>query len=161
MKTLRFLPGAARLFYFLFLVLVVVSCKKEEESPQPVDNNPIVGNWQFVSVAPETPGTTIPALTLIPSLAPCINSLVFKFESNNKVSTSGCDPAIAVMTAAGFTIGPDTQWKIENNKLKLTNSQTVKEFPFAQTATETKITVNTNSDPTTAAVNAVIVLKKV
>jgi hypothetical protein len=147
---------------FLILAAIIVSCKSDDPTPTPVDNNPIVGSWQYVSVAPETAGTTIVALSLIPTVAPCIGSLVFKFESNNKVSASGCDAAVQVMTAAGYiTVGSDTKWKVENSKLKLTNGTTVQELPITQQATQMTITVNTNTDKTIPAVNAIITLKKI
>ena len=146
---------------FLMISVILVSCKTDDPEPTPVDNNPIVGSWQYVSVAPETPGTTIQILALIPTLAPCIGNLVFKFESNNKVTAGNCDAAVTAMAAAGFTVGATTTWKVEGSKLKLTNGTTVKEFPITQQPTQMTITVNTNSDTTTPAVNAVITLKKI
>ena len=146
---------------FLMISVMIVSCKTDDPDPTPVDTNPIVGSWQFVSVAPETPGTTIQILALIPSVAPCITSLVFKFESNNKVTASNCDLAVSAMAAAGLTVGATTTWKVEGSKLKLTNGTTVKEFPITQQPTQMTITVNTNTDKTIPAVNAVIVLKKI
>ena len=160
MKPFKVLSKTA-ILAFLILAVAIVSCKKDDPEPTPVDTNPIVGSWQFVSVAPETAGTTIQILALIPTLAPCIGSLVFKFESNNKVTATNCDAAVSAMAAAGFTVGATTTWKVEGTKLKLTNGATVKEFPITQQPTQMTITVNTNTDTTTPAVNAVIVLKKI
>ena len=146
---------------FLIMSVAIVSCK-DDPTPAPVDTNPIVGSWQFVSVAPEKAGTTIATLELIPSYAPCIKDLVFKFDSNNKVTASGCESAITALAATGYlTVGSTTIWKVDNSKLKLTNGSTVQEFPITQQATQMTITVNTNTDTTTPAVNAILVLKKV
>jgi|GEM_PF-4504072 len=161
MKPFKVLSKTA-ILAFLILAMAIESCKKDDPEPTPVDTNPIVGSWQFVSVAPETAGTSIPNLALIPTLAPCITSLVFKFESNNKVTASGCESAIAILTASGYlTVGTDTKWKVENGKLKLTNGTTVQEFPITQQATQMTITVNTNTDKTLPVLNAVIVFKKI
>ena len=143
----------------LILSVIIVSCKKDD--PEPVDTNPIVGSWQYVSVAPEAPGTTIPLLGQITTYAPCISSLVFKFNSNNTLTAENCDVAVLAMGAAGLTIGAETKWKVEGTKLKLTNGTTVKEFPITQQTSQMTITVNTNSDTTTPAVNAVITVKRI
>jgi hypothetical protein len=146
----------------LSLTLLFVSCKDDEKEPEKVDTNPIVGSWQYVSVAPETPGTSIPVLAVIPTVAPCIAQLVFKFESNNTLQALNCNSATVAMAAAGLTIGSETKWEVvSNNKLKLTNGALVSEFPITQTATEMTITVNTVTDATKPAVNAVITLKKI
>jgi hypothetical protein len=145
----------------LSLTLLFVSCKDDEKEPEKVDTNPIVGSWQYVSVAPETPGTTIPLLAMIPTIAPCIDKLVFKFESNNTVKALNCNEAIIAMTAAGLTIGAETKWEVAGNKLKLTNGAVVSEFPITQQTTEMTITVNTVTDATKPAVNVVITLKKI
>jgi hypothetical protein len=145
----------------LSLTLLFVSCKDDDKEPENVDTNPIVGSWQYVSVAPETAGTNIPVLAVIPTVAPCIAQLVFKFESNNTLQALNCNAATVAMTAAGLTIGNETKWEVAGNKLKLTNGTLVSEFPITQTATQLTITVNTVTDTTKPAVNAVITLKKI
>ncbi|MCE7042219.1 hypothetical protein [Dyadobacter sp. CY312] len=144
----------------LCIAFLFVSCKDDDKGPEKVDTNPIVGSWQYVSVAPETPGANIPVLALIPTIT-CMKDLVFKFESNNTVSALNCDIAVSAMAAAGLTIGSQTKWEVVSNKLKLTNGALVSEFPITQTATQMTITVNTVTDTTKPAVNAVITLKKI
>lgn len=162
MKMFKILSKTAFLS-FLMMAFVFVACKKDDPEPTPtVDNNEIVGKWKFSSVAPETAGTVIPALASIPTVAPCIADLVFTFTSDNKVTATGCDAAVAIMALSGYlTVGADTKWKVESGKLKLTNGTVTQELPITQKPTEMTITVNTNTDATKPAVNAVILLKKI
>jgi hypothetical protein len=158
MKMLKVLSKTSLLSFILIVVLM--SCKKDEPEPTPVDTNPIVGKWQFESVKPEVAGVSIPALELISAAIPCIGNLVLTFESNNKATASGCDQA--VMFLSGYlTVGADTKWKVTGNKLQITNGSTVQELTIVQAATQLSVIVNTNSDLTKPAVNAVILFKKV
>jgi hypothetical protein len=164
LSTMKLLKALSKttLLSFVLLTFVFTSCKKDEKDPDPVDNNPIVGKWQFESVKPEAAGVTIPALELIPTLAPCIANLVLTFEASNKVLASGCESAVTILTAGGYiTLGADTKWKVTGNKLQITNGTTVQDLSIVQTATQLSVIVNTNTDPTKPAVNAVIVFKKV
>ena len=149
---------------FLILIafaFIFVSCKDDDKTPDTVDNNEIVGKWQFVSATPETAGTSIPALALIPSIT-CVTSLVFTFESNNKVTPSGCELATQLLTSTGYiTVGQDTKWKVESGTLKLTNGTTVQTLPLKQNGNEMTITVNTNTSGTGAAANALLLFKRI
>jgi hypothetical protein len=146
----------------LFMALVFVSCKDEDKEPETVDKNEIVGKWQFVSVTPETAGTTIPAIEQLPNLVPCVKDLVFTFEASNKVSPSGCDIAVQALAAFGYlTVGQDTKWKVENNTLVLTNGTNVQTLPLKQNGDKMTFTINTNTTGTGAAVNAVLEFKRI
>ena len=145
----------------LSLALLTVSCKDDDKTPETVDNNQIVGKWQFVSATPETAGTSIPALALIPSIN-CIYSLVLTFESNNKVTPSGCDIATQLLASSGYlTVGQDTKWKVANNTLTLTSGTTTQTLPLKQSTNEMTITVNTNTATTGPAVNALLLFKRI
>ena len=145
---------------FLSLAFIFVSCKDDDKDPVTVDNNEIVGKWQLTSVAPEDSTKTIPALSYIAIAAPCAYELVFTFESNNKVTPSGCDAAITLLTTSGYlTIGSATTWKVENNTLKLTTSGTTQSLPLIQNGNNMTIIVNTvSSGP---AVNALLKFKRI
>lgn len=145
----------------LVLAIMLNACKKDDPEPTTEDKNEIVGKWQLTSIKPEASGTTIPAIAQMEQLIPCIYSLVFTFESNNKVTPSGCDAATAAMQAYGvITVGATTTWKVESGKLKLTNGSVTQEFPITQQTTTMTLTVNTQTDTTKPAVNAILNFKK-
>lgn len=150
--------------YTLLAVLMCIffiACDNDDDTePQSTDTNEIVGVWQVVSITPETAGTSIEILELIPQYAPCIDSLKFTFTSDNKVSLSDCESAELYVNAY-LGINERTSWKVENGLLKLTTDETVKEFTIIQETNQTKILVNTNTSGSGDPVNAVILLKRV
>lgn len=144
------------------LSLLTVACKDDDKTPETVDNNEIVGKWQLTSITPETAGTTIPTLASITAIVPCVYSLIFTFESNNKVTPSGCDVATQLLTTTGYlTVGQDTKWKVANSTLTLTTGTTVQSLPLKQNTNEMTITVNTNTATTGPAVNALLLFKRI
>ncbi|TKT93792.1 DUF5004 domain-containing protein [Dyadobacter frigoris] len=145
---------------FLLMSIVFVACKNnDDDTTTPVDNNPIVGKWQLTAIAPETAGTTINGLDLLPALAPCIYSLKFTFTSDNKVALSDCDAAVALIGGL-IKIESTTTWKVDSGNLILTNGTTTNTFGLTQNTNDMKIVVNTNTTGTGAAVNAVLSLKR-
>jgi len=150
---------------FLILIafaFIFVSCKDDDKTPDTVDNNEIVGKWQLTSIKPETTGASLPILDQLTTLVPCAYSLVFTFESNNKVTPSGCELAVQGLAAAGYlTVGQTTTWKVEGGTLKLTNGTTVQSVPLKQNGNEMTITVNTNTSGTGAAANALLLFKRI
>jgi len=152
-----------RLLYFAIVSLTVfaAACKDDKEpEPDPVDNNPIVGTWQLKEITPETPGTTIPELALIPTVAPCIYNLKLTFNSNNTVATSDCPEAI-LFIGAYVPMGADAKWQVTGDKLTLTNKTTTRELKISQTQTDLNVVVNLNTDTTKPPVNVVLKLKRV
>jgi hypothetical protein len=162
LSTMKLLQALSKttLLSFVLLIFVFSSCKKDEKDPDPVDTNPIVGKWQFESVKPEDPTVTIPAIAQLQIAVQCLPNLVLNFEANNKVSASGCDQAVLFLSGY-LTIGADTKWKVTGNKLQVTNGSLVQELTIVQAPTQFSVIVNTNSDATKPAVNAVIVFKKI
>jgi len=161
MKIYNFLSKAIYLT-ILSLALLTVSCKDDDKTPETVDTNQIVGKWQLTSITPETAGTSIPALASLTAIVPCVYSLVFTFESNNKVTPSGCDVATQLLTTTGYlTVGQDTKWKVANNTLTLTTGSTVQALPLKQNTNDMTITVNTNTATTGPAVNALLSFKRI
>lgn len=122
----------------LILSIIIVSCKKDD--PEPVDSNPIVGKWQLTGIKTNA-GADVAELPLIKSVAPCIFDLKFDFTSNNKVAASDCPAAVVAMSTV-VPVSTDTNWKVENNTLTLTNGSNEKVFPIAQDPNEIKITVS-------------------
>ncbi|MEO6685008.1 MAG: lipocalin family protein [Dyadobacter sp.] len=146
-------------FTFLIMSVVFVACKNDDDNTTtPVDTNPIVGKWQLTSVVPETAGTTIPALTLLPALG-CVYELKFTFTGDNKVALSDCDAAVTLL-GSYLQIQSTTTWKVETGKLTLTNGSTSNTFGLVQNTNDMQIIVNTNTTGTGAAVNAVMSLKR-
>jgi len=151
--------GKIAFLSFLVLAFVFVGCKDDDDDDTtPVDNNEIVGRWQLTDVQPEA-GVTIPALALLPTLAPCYKELKFTFTSDNKVTLSDC-PAAVTLIGAYINIAADTKWKVETGKLTLTNGATSNTFGLVQNPSDMKITVNTNTTGTGAAANAILSLKR-
>ena len=145
---------------FLLVAFVFVSCKDDDdETPGTVDNNEIVGKWQLTAVEPENSSTTIPQLSLLPTLAPCYKELKFTFTNDNKVTLSDCDAAVALI-GAFVNIAADTKWNVETGKLTLTNGSTSNTFGLTQNPNDMKIVVNTNTTGTGTPVNAVMSLKR-
>ncbi|WP_254412867.1 lipocalin-like domain-containing protein [Dyadobacter diqingensis] len=147
-------------FSFLLVAFVFVGCKDDDDdnNTTPVDNNEIVGTWQLTAITPETSGT-LPEIALLPGLAPCIYSLKFKFTNDNKVALSDC-PAAVTLIGSFIKIEGDTKWKVETGKLTITNGSTSNTFALVQNTNDMKITVNTNTTGSGAAVNAILSLKR-
>ena len=159
MKLLRTFSKTAFLLSLL-IVATLVACKDDDE-PQPTeDKDPIIGTWQVVSITPEAAGTTIPELALIPTIAPCITSLKLTFNADNSLTTKDCDVAVTFI-GAFVPINAGSRWKVDGNKLTLSNGNTSKDFNYTRTDTELKVVVNTNTDATKPAVNAVLTFKRV
>jgi hypothetical protein len=145
---------------FILMAFVFAACKDDDDdNTTPEDNNAIVGKWQLTAITPETAGTTIPGLALLPTLAPCIYDLKFTFTSDNKVTLSDCDAAV-LLVGSLIKIESTTTWKVEPGKLMITNGSTTNSFGLVQNTNDMKIIVNTNTSGTGAAVNAVLALKR-
>ena len=152
--------GKTAFLSFLLLAFVFVSCKDDDDdTPTNADNNEIVGKWQLTDVQPENASTSIPQLSLLPTLAPCYKDLKFTFTSDNKVTLSDCDAAVTLI-GAFINIAADTKWKVDAGKLTLTNGSTSSTFGLTQNPGDMKIIVNTNTSGTGSPVNAVMSLKR-
>jgi hypothetical protein len=146
---------------FLFMAVAIVACKDDKDpDPQPVDTNPIVGKWQLTAITPETAGTTIPALVFIQTVAPCIFELKLTFNANNSITTADCAAAVSAIDPF-VPVGADAKWKVTGDKLTLSKGTTSQEFKITQTATNLTVVVNTQTDATKPAVNALLQFKKV
>lgn len=158
MKIFNYLNKAAVLAFFL-IAFAFIGCKNDDDkTTTPVDTNPIVGKWQLTSVTPQTAGTTIPALSLLPAIS-CIYELKFTFTGDNKVALSDCDAAVTLL-GSYLQIQSTTTWKVETGKLTLTNGSSTNTFGLVQNTNDMQIIVNTNTSGTGAAVNAVMNLKR-
>jgi len=150
------------LLTFIFGVLAFTACK-DNDDPDPIepDTNPIVGKWQLTSVSPEVAGTTIPALVFLTTVAPaCLYDLKLTFNSDNTVTTSDCDAAVSLIEPF-VPIGTDASWEVDGDKLILTKGTASEEFRITQTATDLTVVVNTQTDTTKPAVNALLFFKRV
>lgn len=148
------------LLAFLLTAFVVTACKDDDKEPDPVeDTNPIVGKWQLTAVTPETPGTTIPALAFIQTLAPCYLDLKLTFNPNNTITAADCPNAVSAIDSF-VPIGTDAKWKVNGDKLTLTRGTTSQEFKITQTATNLTVVVNTETVATKPPVNALLIFKK-
>jgi hypothetical protein len=146
---------------FLFMAVTIVACKDDDEpDPEVVDTNPIVGTWQLTAVTPEAAGTTIPALDFIKTAVPCLFQLKLTFNANNTLTTSDCDAAVTAISPF-VPVGTDAKWKVNGDKLTLSRGTTSQEFKITQTTTDLSVVVNTNTDATKPAVNAVLLFKRV
>jgi len=147
---------------FLSIASVFTSCKDDDDKdPETVDTNEIVGRWELESATPETAGTSIPALALIPIAAPCAFDLKFTFLSNNTLTATDCESAITALSTFGYlTVGQATTWKVENGMLTLTNGTATQSLPIKQNGDVMTLTVNTNTSGTGAAVNALLMFKR-
>ncbi|WP_171037905.1 lipocalin-like domain-containing protein [Dyadobacter luticola] len=146
---------------FLFMAIVIVACKDDKDEPDPVvDTNPIVGTWQVTAITPETAGTTIPALSLVTTFAPCLMNLKLTFKADNTIATADCPEAVSAI-GPYVPVGNDSKWKVDGDKLTLSNSSSAQQFKFTQTATNLTIIVNTNTDATKPPVNALLVFKRI
>ena len=149
------------LLTFLLMAFVVTACKDDDKEPDPVeDTNPIVGRWQLTAVTPETAGTTIPALAFIQSVAPCILDLKLIFNPNNTLTTADCPAAVTAIDPF-VPVGTDAKWKVNADKLTLSRGTTSQEFKITQTDTNLTVVVNTQTDTTKPAVNALLIFKRV
>jgi hypothetical protein len=150
------------LFTFLLMAFVVAACNDDDDKPDPQveDTNPIVGKWQLTSVAPETAGANIPALALIQTAVPCLLELKLTFNPNNTISTADCSAAVSAIDPF-VPVGTDAKWKVENDKLILSRGTTSQEFKMTQTATNLTVVVNTQTDATKPAANAVLSFKRI
>jgi hypothetical protein len=148
------------LLTLLLILSVVFACSddKKDEDPKPSDN-PIVATWQLSGITPETPGTTIPALALIPTLAPCYLDLKIIFNADFSVSTSDCAAAVTVIDSF-VPVGSGAKWEVNGDQLTLSRGTTKQTFKFTQTTTTLTVVVNTNTDTTKPAVNALLVFTK-
>ena len=149
------------LLTFLLMAFVITACKDDDKEPDPVeDTNPIVGRWQLTAVTPETAGTTIPALAFIQSVAPCILDLKLIFNPNNTLTTADCPAAVTAIDPF-VPVGTDAKWKVNADKLTLSRGTTSQEFKITQTDTNLTVVVNTQTDTTKPAVNALLIFKRV
>lgn len=152
--------GKSSLLTLLLVLSIMVACKDDKDpDPQTPDDNPIVGTWQLTGITPETAGTSIPALDFIKTLAPCYLDLKLTFKSDNSISAADC--ASAVSTIDPIVPISQAKWKVEGDQLTLSRGTTNQSFKFTQTSTELKVVVNTNTDTTKPAVNAVLAFKRV
>ncbi|WP_170916721.1 lipocalin-like domain-containing protein [Dyadobacter psychrophilus] len=143
------------------MAFVVTACKDDDDKePDPVeDTNPIVGRWQLTAVTPETPGTTIPALSFIQTVAPCILELKLTFNPDNTLTTADCPSAVTAIDPF-VPVGTDAKWKVAGDKLTLSRGTTSQEFKITQTDTNLTVVVNTQTDTTKPAVNALLIFKR-
>ncbi|CAG5071804.1 hypothetical protein DYBT9623_03789 [Dyadobacter sp. CECT 9623] len=160
MKTPHYLT---RIFYFALVCLTVfaASCKDDEKEPEPepVDKNPIVGTWELTAITPEVAGTNIPALALIPQFAPCIYDLKLTFNANNTITTADC-PAAVTAIGAFAPVGAEAKWKVNGDKLTLSDKNQSQELKITQNATDLNVIVNTETVATKPPVNAVLQFKR-
>lgn len=154
-----FNPFSKTVLFVLLMAFIAISCKNDDDDVTTEDNNEIVGVWILTDVSPETSGTTIALLDQIKASISCLYSLKFTFTSDNKVALSDCDLAVTLL-GAYLNIASTTTWKVESGNLILTNGSTTNTFPLVQNTNEMKITVNTNTSGSGAAVNAVMTLKR-
>lgn len=149
------------LLTFLMMAFVVTACKDDDEKPDPKveDNNPIVGRWQLTAITPETSGTTIPALAFIQTVAPCILELKLTFNPDNTLTTADCPAAVTAIDPF-VPVGTDAKWKVNADKLTLSRGTTSQEFKITQTDTNLTVVVNTQTDATKPAVNALLIFKR-
>ncbi len=132
---------------FAFSVLFV-SCKKDDE-PTAEDTNEIVGTWKLTAATPQKTGATIPALTYLPTLAPCYLDLQFVFKSDNKVTVGGCDAATVALNSLGYLkVGSSTSWKVESGMLKLTTDGTEQAFALTQASNSMSMVIVTDATNT-------------
>ena len=151
----------SKIILLTLLAFVFTSCKDDDKDPETVDTNEIVGKWELETATPETPNTTIPALALIPIAAPCAFDLKFTFLSNNTLTAADCESAITALSTFGYlTVGQATTWKVENGTLTLTNGTATQSLPIKQNGDVMTLTVNTNTSGTGAAVNALLMFKR-
>lgn len=147
------------LITFLLMAFVVTACKDDDDKPEPqVDDNPIVGTWQLVSVTAETPGT-LPELALLPTLASCYLDLKITFKSDNTLTTAEC-PAAALAIGQIAPVGDGSTWKVNGDILNLKSGSTSKDFKISQTSTDLTVVANTQTDVTKPAVNALLKFKR-
>jgi hypothetical protein len=153
--------GKTTFLAFLFMAFAIVACKDDNDDPDPVpvDNNPIVGTWKLTAITPEAAGTTIPALQFITASVPCLYSLKITFKSDNSIETADCSAAVSAIDPF-VPVGADAKWKVNNDKLTLSKGTTSQEFKMTQTATDLTVVVNTNTDATKPAVNALLLFKR-
>ncbi|WP_026629525.1 lipocalin-like domain-containing protein [Dyadobacter alkalitolerans] len=147
------------LLTFMIMSFVFTACKDDEKEPDPqVDNNPIVGTWQLVSVTAETPGT-LPQLALLPTVASCYLELKMTFKSDNTLTTADCPAAVLAISQLA-PVGDGSTWKVNGDVLNLKSGSTSKDFKMSQTSTELTVVANTQTDATKPAVNALLKFKK-
>lgn len=151
--------GKTSLLAFIMILSVVFACKDDKDpDPKTPDNNPIVATWQLTAITPETPGTVIPAIEFIKGAVQCLFDLKLTFKPDNSITAADCATAVSAIDP----IVPISQakWKVEGENLILSKGSTNQSFKYTQTATELKVIVNTNTDTTKPAVNAVLTFKK-
>jgi hypothetical protein len=153
---------ATKAFFFamLALALIVAACKDDKDpEPEPVDNNPIVGTWHLTAITPEPGAAPIPAIEFIKGAVPCIFELKLTFNPNNTISTADCPTAVTAISSL-VPVGTNAKWKVNGDKLTLTDGTTTEEFKITQTQTDLTVVVNTNTDTTKPAVNALLLFKR-
>jgi hypothetical protein len=160
MKTPHYLT---RILYFALVCLTVfaASCKDDEKEPEPepVDTNPIVGTWELEAITPETAGASIPNLGTVISVVPCIYDLKLTFNANNTISTADCPIAVSAIGSL-VPVGTDAKWKVNGDKLTLSDKSKSQELKITQNATDLKVVVNAEMDTTKPPANAVLHFKR-
>ncbi|WP_031529726.1 lipocalin-like domain-containing protein [Dyadobacter crusticola] len=148
-------------FVMLALALTVAACKDDKDpEAEPVDDNPIVGTWQLTAITPEPGAPPISNIEQIKALVPCIFEMKLTFNANNTISTADCP--IAVTAIGTFVpVGTNAKWKVNGDKLTLTEGNVSEELKITQTPTDLTVVVNTNADATKPPVNALLIFKRV
>lgn len=149
-------------FAFVLMAFTFVACKDDEKEPDPVlpASDPIVATWQLSTIAPEVAGTSLPQLAFVEQLVPCLYQLKITFKADATLSTADCDAAV---TAIGpfVPVTSNARWKVEGDNLTLTAGSTTQTFKKTQTDTTLTLVVNTETDASKPAKNALLTFKKV
>ncbi|WP_439557654.1 lipocalin family protein [Dyadobacter sp.] len=150
------------LYAMLFAMALIVSACKDDKEPEaePLDNNPIVGTWRLTAITPEPGAPPIQNIEQIKAVIPCIFEMKLTFNANNTIATADCPVAV---TAIGtlVPVGTSAKWKVNGDKLTLTEGNNSEEFKITQTQTDLTVVVNTNTDTTKPPVNALLIFKRV
>lgn len=144
----------------MFMILSVVFACKDDDEPTP-DTSDIAATWELQAITPATAGTTIPNLALIEANVPCLYDLKLTFKSDNTIATADCP--LAVTTIDMFVPISGSKWKVEGDKLTLTNeakniSQTYK---YTISGSDLKVNVSIAASAGSPAIDAILSLKKV
>ncbi|QRR02692.1 lipocalin-like domain-containing protein [Dyadobacter sandarakinus] len=150
-------------FVFVLMTCTFMACKDDDDDKEPdpvVNTDPIVGTWQLTSITPETAGTTIPELAFAEAVVPCLYMLKVTFKADNSLTTADCEAAV---TAIGtfIPVSAAAKWKVEGDSLTLTQGTASESFKRMQTDTELTLVVNTVTDSSKPAKNALLHFKKI